>query len=198
LKNSKAAARRGYTLSEVLVVLGLIVTAAALAQPALRATLGDSRLRSAARQVRTELAKTRLRAMQSGSAQRFRFQEGKNRFEVAPANFDAEAELSGASTSRRDAPDRAGQQESPAMQAGADVVVQELPDGVSFGPVAEQLTSQVDEEGWSEPIVFYPNGRAADAKIQLHGERNAVVEVSLRGLTGVATATRPRHEKADP
>ncbi len=38
----------GYTLSEVLLVLGVIATVAALAQPALRSSLGDSRLRSAA------------------------------------------------------------------------------------------------------------------------------------------------------
>ena len=91
MKKSDLAARGGFTLSEVLVVLGVIVTVTALAQPALRATLDDSRLRSAARQVRTELAKTRLRAMQSGVAQRFRFQEGKNRFEVAAADFDSNA-----------------------------------------------------------------------------------------------------------
>ena len=196
MKKCNLAARGGFTLSEVLVVLGVIVTVAALAQPALRAALDDSRLRSAARQVRTELAKTRLRAMQSGVAQRFRFQEGKNRFEVAPADFDANAELSGLFSSQRDATDRATRDDAKALRPGSDVVVQELPTGVSFGPADQRSGWHVDEEGWSEPIVFYTNGRAADAKIKLLGERNAVVVVSLRGLTGVATASKPRHEKA--
>ena len=52
-----------------------------------------------------------------------------------------------------------------------------------------------DEEGWSDPIVFYPNGRTENAHIRIKGERNAVVDVSLRGLTGVATAGKPRHEE---
>jgi prepilin-type N-terminal cleavage/methylation domain-containing protein len=76
--------RRGFTLSEMLVVLGILVVITAVAQPAIRATLSDNRLRSAGRQVRIELAKARLKAVQSGVAQRFRYQLGKNRFEVVP------------------------------------------------------------------------------------------------------------------
>ena len=197
---TRSTKRRGYTLSEVLLVLGVIATAAALAQPALRSSLGDSRLRSAARQVRTELAKTRLRAMQSGVAQRFRYQVEQNCFEIAPANFAAEDESTGPSASVAAAPtDRAlavNSTEPVAAPPGSQVVQQELPDGVLFDPAEAHLTAVIDEEGWSAPIVFYPNGRAADATIRLRGERGAVVDVSLRGLTGVATASKPRHEKA--
>jgi prepilin-type N-terminal cleavage/methylation domain-containing protein len=192
-----SVARRGYTLSEVLVVLALMVTVSALAQPAVRKALGDSRLRSAARQVRAELAKTRLHAMESGVARRFRYQLGENRFETAPAGFDAEAEASEsyARNGQTAAPGRADPIQAESNDPARKVVVQELPEGVSFESVDQELASNVDDEGWSHPIVFYPNGRAADAKIRLHGERNAVVDVSLRGLTGVATSGRPRHEK---
>ncbi len=203
MKQTPSKTRRGYTLSEVLLVLGVIATVAAMAQPALRSSLGDSRLRSAARQVRTELAKTRLKAMQSGMAQRFRYQAEHNRFEIAPANFDAgEASLgtepsskpgnASVPTDRAAAADIAG----PAALPGSRTIYQQLPDGVLFDPVEAHLTAVIDEEGWSAPIVFYPNGRAADATIRLRGERGAVVDVSLRGLTGVATASKPRHEKA--
>jgi Tfp pilus assembly protein FimT len=177
----------------MLVVLGVVVMVAALAQPALRSALGDSRLRSAARQLRAELAKARLRAMQSGTAQRFRYQPGAGHFEVAPADFDPEAE---AEESQERGP--AADTNLAARPPGEDVVEQDLPEGVSFEPVEETLTMAVDEEGWSEPIVFYPNGRTADARIRLRGERNAVVDLSLRGLTGVATASKPRHEEAEP
>ncbi len=87
MNRSKRAVRGGYTLSEMLVVLGVLVVVAALAQPALRSALGDSRLRSASRQVAAALAKARLKAMQSGVAHRFRYQVGKSRFEVAPASL---------------------------------------------------------------------------------------------------------------
>ncbi len=191
--------RGGYTLSEVLLVLGVIAGVAALAQPALRSSLGDSRLRSAARQVRTELAKTRLRAMQSGTAQLFRYQVERNCFEIVPADFDSEERIEGVPSAADLA---AAVPASPAPSADAvaqprtEPVQRELPEGVSFGPIEERRTAEIDEEGWTEPIVFYPNGRAADATIRLRGERGAVVDVSLRGLTGVATASKPRHEKA--
>ena len=55
--------------------------------------LGDSRLRSAAKLVRVELAKARLKAMQSGIAQQFRYQLGKNRFQIVPAVAVEQAEL---------------------------------------------------------------------------------------------------------
>ncbi len=193
--------RRAYTLSEVLLVLGVIATVAALAQPALRSSLGDSRLRSAARQVRAELAKTRLRAMQSGTAQRFRYQVQQNRFEIAPADIDQREEYSNAPAvgiDRSDVAATAANAQLAAPVPGLNVLVQELPKGVQFEPVEEMRTAAVDEEGWSDPIVFYPNGRAADATIRLRGERDAIVDVSLRGLTGVATASKPRHEKATP
>lgn len=189
--------RGGYTLSEVLVVLGVLVTLGALAQPALRTALGDSRLRSAARQLRAELAKTRLRAMKSGTAQRFRYQSGENRFEVAPAAFDADAELAGDSARREPAADLAAEPAADeAPRPGRSVVVQQLPEGVSFDVAQQPIELDVDTEGWSSPIVFFPDGRASDAEIRLRGERDMVVEVHLRGLTGVATADKPRHEEA--
>ena len=195
--------RRGFTLSEMLVVLGILVTVTALAQPALRGALGDNRLRSAAKLVRVELAKARLRAMQSGIAQSFRYQLGKNRFQIMPA-VAVEATQRDRSGRRSDDFRPAAGVRQPAVAGGvrADGVVeelpsQELPEGICFEPAADDPLAVpfAGEEGWSDPIVFYPNGRTENAHIRIKGERNAVVDVSLRGLTGVATAGKPRHEE---
>ena len=199
-RNILSAKRNGFTLSEMLVVLGILVVFTALAQPVMRGALSDNRLRSAAKLVRVELAKTRLKAIQSGTAQRFRYQAGKNRFEISPASHDDsqdrvanqnDREHRRASTTRRD-----GRAAEPVRQ-GEEIVKQCLPEGIHFGdvPTASAADHAGEEEGWSEPIVFHPNGRTEDAHIQIKGDRNAVVEVSLRGLTGVATAGRPRHEE---
>lgn len=205
MRSTPSAPRRGFTLSEMLVVLGILVVITAVAQPAIRATLSDNRLRSAAKQVRVELAKARLKAVQSGVAQRFRYQLGKNRFEVAPLSAGVDAASPRGSAGRGSAggsgPERIV--ETLDNQAADLSCEQSLPEGVCF---AEDFETQpldpaptevapTDEEGWSSPIVFYPNGRTANAHIKLKGERNAVVDVSLRGLTGAATASKPRHEE---
>ena len=39
-------------------------------------------------------------------------------------------------------------------------------------------------EDWSEPIVFYPNGRTSNAVIQLVGDRDYRIHLTLRGVTG--------------
>jgi len=217
--NTHRTTRGGFTLSEMLVVLGILVVVTALAQPALRGALGDSRLRSAAKQVRAELAKTRLKAMQSGIAQRFRYQLGKNRFEIAPSaqGVDNERAASGRSTRDRDRecasstdrrndsqPDRFAPRDTTAARhypegtegRSPQPVEQSLPEGVSFdeAPGEPQREGAGGEDGWSNPIVFYPDGRTENAHIRLKGERDAVVDVSLRGLTGVVTAGKPRHE----
>jgi prepilin-type N-terminal cleavage/methylation domain-containing protein len=198
--------RRGFTLSEMLVVLGILVVITAVAQPAIRATLSDNRLRSAGRQVRIELAKARLKAVQSGVAQRFRYQLGKNRFEVVPLSAHeagtTERGAQGGAFSAGHDDAAASLVETVDDAATNDTCEQSLPDGVCFAddcaasPLDPAPTEMAGEngEGWSTPIVFYPNGRTADAQIKLKGERNAVVEVSLRGLTGAATASKPRQE----
>jgi prepilin-type N-terminal cleavage/methylation domain-containing protein len=184
--------RHGYTLSEMLVVLSVLVTVTALSQPALREALSDSRLRSAAKQVRVELAKARLKAMKTGIALQFRYKLGQGRFEVGPKLLDEVA-----TRPRADRDPRRGKTSDPAAEA---VVEQDLPQGVSFEhdePEEVQRAPAVGENGWSDPIVFYPNGRTENAHIRLKGEHHAFIEVSLRGLTGVATSGKPRHEEEE-
>lgn len=209
----RAKRRHGFTLSEMLVVLGILVVVTALAQPAMRGALGDSRLRSAAHQVCAELAKARLKAMQTGTAQRFRYQLGKNHFEICPAAHSDEADhrsnpreghretaLAQGSNDRvrnvRDRNDRDGNVRDGGI---ADAAAEELnlPEGVCFCELPSEpgAAEPTLEEGWSEPVVFYPNGRTGNARIRIKGERNAVIDVSLRGLTGAATASKTRHEE---
>ncbi len=188
--------RRGFTLSEMLVVLGLLVAVTAATQPLLRGALCDSRLRSAAKLVRVELAKARLKAMQSGVAQQFRHELGKNRFEIAANVPDDDRGLAGADAGRdrhRTEAATKGSQREP----DDEVLELSLPEGVSFEEPADEIGSAVaaTEDGWSNPITFYPNGRTESAHFRLKGAGNSYVEVSLRGLTGVATAGKLRHEE---
>ena len=53
------------------------------------------------------------------------------------------------------------------------------------------------DEAWSEPIVFYPNGRTSDAVIELIGEQNYRIRVKLRGVTGAVVLGQMQHPHAD-
>jgi prepilin-type N-terminal cleavage/methylation domain-containing protein len=172
-------ARSAYTLLEMLIVLAALAVLTALTWPAVRGMLGKSELRDAAKQVRVALARARLEAIESGVPQRFRYATGAGRFEVGPL-----------STSRDDR----GVAPQPARRLSrtGEPAVQSLPHGVWFvGPEVRQSRAESPssrepsgEGGWSAPVVFHPNGRSNNARIQLAGPGGLYVEVALRGLTG--------------
>ena len=43
---------------------------------------------------------------------------------------------------------------------------------------------ELDSALWSEPVLFYPDGRGTNAKLLLVGDNGYQVDVSIRGLTG--------------
>ncbi len=197
-KRSSAHGRQGTTLQEMLVVLAILVSLAGSAWPAMRGGLEKGELRSAAKMVRTELAKTRLAAIESGEALYFRFQPVTGKFEVAPVTaLQQDQEVI----------------DTVALEAEYDETPQltefDLPEGVVFSDPElkdrkkggalhfeteeaeengeSELLSDGDDEQWSAPIVFFPNGRTSNAQIALQNEDGHHILVSLRGLTGSAT-----------
>lgn len=207
--------RCAFSLLEMLVVLSLLGVMLSMAWPSMRRTLGKSQLREAAKQVRTQLATARLSAMESGRPQQFRFQPGTGRFVITPldtpldAPFHPDEEMATSSTSSMTTGLRHSEQSSDDCQRQP---VQSLCGGVVFGttdireayghggssPVEMTLaeTRPRDIEvsrhaDWSAPIVFYPNGRSADATVRLYGDRDFQVDVNLRGVLGTVEVAAP-------
>lgn len=185
---SAQPARRGYTLLELLIVVAVVAVVVGVSWPALQRPAEKSKLRAAARQLRIALARTRLEAIRSGTAQEFRYQPGSGAFTVSPR---ATSEEGGGFT-----PVSFGQSEE-VESLGGDFADSEpapyaLPAGIRFfDPTAPDAVPDESEpvvstesRGWSAPIVFYPNGRSFNAWIRLHGRYNYYVDVTLRGLTG--------------
>jgi len=50
---------------------------------------------------------------------------------------------------------------------------------------AESTTMLSAEAGWSQPILFYPDGTTSDARLTVANEQGRYIDVTLRGLTGV-------------
>jgi Tfp pilus assembly protein FimT len=163
--------RRALTLLEVLLVLCVLAALAALAAPALDRPFANQRLTKAADLVRSHWARARVDAVEAGCIRVFRCSPGANLYRMESLNIDgtdAAADLSGTTTL-------------------APPIERTLPDGVSFAALSiNAMPAASGENGWSEPVLFYPDGTSSDAVVTLANRFGRTIDVNLRGLTGVA------------
>ena len=203
--------RRGYSLAELLIVLAILAALAALVQPSVRGLLDKSRLNAGAKQVQAALAKTRALAIREGAPVWFRFEPGGQQWWIerdpasVPLTVSADA-AAGAATATAPVTDpaaatdvnrtgaaagsvaaagSAGLQgsETPVPGSGSVVLrMDRLPEGVTFSAV---------ESGQSERVRFSVSGRTTGRQLRLSGQREFVVDLTIRGLTGLASSTTP-------
>lgn len=191
----------GFTLVEMLVVLAILVLLIGISWPSVHRLLSRSRVKEAAKHVRTELGEARLRAIESGTPQVFRFQPGTGFFEVRPK----EEETAGPAVLKSALEQMSDETIDTEPITGAEIVdptayEKYLPEGMLFtgqevakksseleaaeGLVGLSTAEMTEQQNWSEPIVFYPNGRTSNARIRVTDGNRYFVDVSLRGLTG--------------
>ncbi len=207
LAHDRSLHRGGFTLIEMLLVVALLALLAGLTLPAMHTPLRKSELRDAAKMLRAELTRARLRAIETGVAQRFRFRPGGPNFEVAPrSTSEAGTRLAfpGQPTRRFDANADESIADAPstfALQAGVIFLDQKTAaeDLAEFELPGLSDMKPGDMETWSKPIVFYPNGRTGNARIRLRGQLGFYVDVTLRGAIGSATIGKlMRSQPIDP
>lgn len=192
--------RHGYTLMEMLLVVAIMVTVAAMVLPALYGPMQDQRLRKAADLIRAEWATTRLTAMKTGRIQLFRYDVGANTYALEAwqgdsDDTDPQVPATAASTPRMTARQEGDKTADPAaLDAG------KLPTDITFfqgQTTSDARSAQVDgtassqtgsSSGESQMIVFYPDGTTTDATLTLTNER-CFVQLKLRGLTGQSQAS---------
>jgi len=185
--------RHAVTLVEVLLVLCLLVALASIAWPALERPLSNQRLRSAADAVRVEWGRARVEAMSSGRTVLFRYAISGDRYSIqshAGPEFSPDAASADGSQYATDSEDL------PVSFLGHEL---KLPEGVTFlsgetadDTRADSLALEAEpsgdaEMGWSEPVLFYPDGTTSTATLVLKNEYERCIQLSLRGLTGVVT-----------
>lgn len=184
----KTAPRAAYTLFELMLVMAILAMMGAMAIPSLSGSLSGYRLRRGADLVRAKWVATRNEAIRSGQIQVFRFQIDGDRFWSEPwyAEGDPAADTLGgaspvtnieettafASYLPKDILFVTGETESDSrsIEIEDDFVGGAMGGGSEFG----------------RPIVFYPDGTTSTSRVYLTNERGHVVDLSLRGLTGVA------------
>jgi len=164
--------------------------------------LSDRELARAGDQLRVEMMQTRLLAMRTGRTQVMQLQLSESKGRVKPF-FDA--------NDLTEAVDQTGN--SSAIMAGGNATIAsletadatdvtrefDLPAGVTTTGATVQGTARsfmVDNaatpetgEGWSQSIIFYPDGTTSTAGVTLAREIAGRVIVVIRGLTGEVTVT---------
>jgi Tfp pilus assembly protein FimT len=170
------------------MVIGIVVTIAAIAIPNIDALFSDARLDASADMIRARLADARSMAMEQNQPIRFGFVSGSGKFQIAPdaSNVWNSGATSGVveeddrmtgellegivfGTDARSVSGASGSSSSGTWQVGGVF----LPDGSARGPVNPDGTS-------SDDVTFY-YGTAGSSPMAVH----------LRGVTGTARIYDP-------
>lgn len=182
--------RRAYTLLEVVLALAIIMAIAAISWPKLMHWLEDRKLAESAEAVQTSLSKARIWAIDTSLTYQFRFEPNGRHFVVIPY----EREFSVTEQSGQATPDPST---SRRMLSG------ELPEGIEFKSLLatatlEQLANdllaglpdaaKLTQVRWSSPVLLYADGTATDSTLLMKDQKENEYRVTLRGLTGSASA----------
>lgn len=200
--SEKSALRRSaFTLLELLLVLSVLAAIASVVIPQVGLLIGDRSVVRAAEQVRVEMTRMRVDAMRQGQVLMLQAMVEGSQFRSKPFFSAADA---------TEAIDQTGSQS--ALVTGADqgnFVTQssdpndeevfELPEGVrieSVGVVSAARAMEIERQtgsdlaaGWSQPILFYPDGSTSTAAVVVVSEGIGRVVVRLRGITGDTTVS---------
>ena len=174
-KNSRRS-QRGYTLLELLLVLGILLILAGIALPGVLRMYGRHQFQTVVEDVRAHLAASRLRAIDTGLVYQFSYTANGQRFSVTP--FEA-VEGNALPTLEGTLP------ESFRFESTDDDQTATMPQS-SAGIVG---ASTADGSTMSDDVIilFVPDGSAIDATLNIVDEENRFVRLSVRGLTGAVT-----------
>lgn len=173
---TRPAVRSGYTLLEVLLVMAILVSFAAIAAPTMSAMYGDIRVKAAADQVREAWTECRAFSIDEGRAYRFAVKPSTGTYRYAP---DA-ADFWGGSTG-------ATSYGSEDTSLPPHISEAELPTSIVFN-VADGI-GETSGDGWTTVAVFLPNGTCEEDRevtLQGDGDTRAIV-VKVRAMTGAVS-----------
>lgn len=183
------------------MVLSVLAAIASVVIPQVGLLVGDRSVVRAAEQMRVQMTRMRVDAMRQGRVLMMQAMVDGSEFRARPLYSAADA---------TEAIDQTGSQSS--LLTGADQAnfvapsygasdeeVFELPDGVrvqSVGVVSAARAMEIEQSaaseiaaGWSQPILFYPDGSTSTAVVVVVSDGIGRVVVRLRGITGDTTVS---------
>jgi prepilin-type N-terminal cleavage/methylation domain-containing protein len=172
--------RSGYTLLEMLLVLGLLVVLAGFSAPHLMTAFRDNQLKESAENVRVMMSGSRIRAMDTDSIWQFRYEPGGRHYLRVPYEILGDpAKVN----SMKDADELPKTMQFDGSQTAHQKLAPELLEGL---PDSRNLTSI----NWSTPILFFPDGTATDVEFQVVAKDGGVRRVIVREMTGAVSVKK--------
>lgn len=176
MKTRRHHRRVGFSLLEIMVVLAVFVMMASLSVPLLLRSFTGQSLRTGADIVRASFGEARVKAIDSGDVYAFFYLPGGSDFFIAPMVLGFRSQLTGQPIA---------------------VKQSQLPDNIVFaaGETVWDARSLQESENATfdmssmRPVLFYPDGTSQDATIVLQNKTGAIIQVNLRGLTGVSNSS---------
>lgn len=203
LQNVRPQAKTGFTLFELMLVLGIIALIGAILVPTIDDVLERQKLRSAATALRVRWDEARLEAMRTGQAQVFTCTLESSSYAVKPLllasdavnTADGAAVMSGGGIAERG---DAGMLTAPDASASEP---EELDDEITFhaclvaGDARAMATAQQAQQDMAgvndlsvatvaQQVIFYPDGSTSTAEVQVKNKRGDIRAVQVRGITG--------------
>lgn len=179
--------RSGFTLFELLLVLGVMLLIAGIVWPRMLAFYQTAALKDHGRLVHDTISAARLAAIDHGMAYQFFYEPGGRHYVMVPSEETPASAQSDDAGQTFTLPARAGQvPENFAFKT---------PEGEETGSVSlpPEVLANVPEElnltsvNWSLPIVFYPDGSGTDTFFELEDDQSQYLAFSVRALTGTAS-----------
>ena len=179
--------RLGFTLLELILVIGILVAISAIALPTVTRSFSSQSLLKAADRVRVSMGQARVRAIQTGQIHAVGYVPGRSWIDIASLEqLPTIANRAG----------RRLQEQRRGITSNYDDDL--LPGRVIFVAGQTVVDARAADAGPTDTsqlrtILFYPDGTSQAARLTLQNEDGRLIDVALRGLTGIASV-QPRNE----
>ncbi len=192
--------QHGFTLVEVLLVLVVLSVLLGLAWPSLDRMFARNAMQSVTETLRSDLIRCRLEAIDDELVYEFRYEPSGQKYLVLPheppLGTDPEAPATGNDGLKRIAGEMDDAFRFEIQSDVAFTLSEQFPPPAEWQMAGLTLGMEWDTVGWSQPILFYPNGSAMAAQFEVHHEDGEIMRVSIRDLTGAVSIVSKRAEDA--